>query len=88
MRRRNQRSAKNAKEALKLKPREPPGGDLTFEGKFEQAAPANFQLFHDSNPRRSLCSFGMTAQGGYTIELVYPLSPLQGFLAAVCATIP
>jgi hypothetical protein len=43
---------KNAKEAVKLKSREPPGGDLTFEGKFGMAAPANFQLFHESNPNR------------------------------------
>jgi hypothetical protein len=79
---------RNAKEAIRLKNREPPGGDLTFEGKFEQATPANFQLFHDSNAKRNLCCFGMNNQGEYILEVSYPLSPVQGFLAAVSATMP
>jgi hypothetical protein len=83
-----QKFKQNAKEAIGLKAREPPGGDLTFEGKFGRPAPENFVLFHDSNTKRDLCQFGMTARGSYLLEVTYPLSLLQGFFAAVCAVMP
>jgi hypothetical protein len=78
---------KNAKEAVKLKMKEAIGGDLTFGGKFDRAAPTNFQLFHESNAKKNLCSFGMNGKGDYVLEVSYPLSPLQGFVAAVCAVL-
>jgi hypothetical protein len=83
-----QKFKQNAKEAIRLKAQQPPGGDLTFAGKFECADPANFLLFHDSNTKRDLCQFGMTARGSYRLEVTYPLSLLQEFFAAVCAVMP
>jgi hypothetical protein len=83
-----QKLLQNAKEAIRLRTREPPGGDLTFEGRFERAAPGNFLLFHDSNTKRDLCQLGLTARGSYLLEICYPLSMLQGFFAAICAAMP
>jgi hypothetical protein len=81
------RAAKGAKEAIRIKSVDPKG-DLTFGGKFERQGAANCQLFHESNPKKMLCSFGARADGNWLLEVTYPLSPLQGFIIAVSATIP
>jgi hypothetical protein len=79
----------NAKEAIRLRIREPPAnGDLTFGGKFEISSPANFLLYHESKAKKDLCSFGMCKSGLYAIEIGYPLAPVQGFAGAICATMP
>lgn len=81
------RAGKNAKEVIKLKCVDP-GDDRTFLGKFEQPSPSNCQLFHESNPKKMLCSFGACSNKNWILEVTYPLSPLQGFIVAVAATIP
>jgi hypothetical protein len=81
-----QRASKGAKDAIRLKSRDV--NDLTFGGAFEQSAPGNFQLFHDSNARKTICAFGLKTSGAYELTVSYPLSPVQGFLAGISATIP
>jgi hypothetical protein len=81
-----ERASKGAKEAIRLKARE--SSDLTFGGAFERAAPGNFQLVHDSNPKKVLCALGLKSSGAYALEVAYPLSPVQGFLAGIAATMP
>lgn len=81
-----------AKEAIRLKARIPISSgntyDMTFEGKFSMNSLTNFILYHESSPKRDICSFHQIADNKYMLTCGYPLSPLQGFLAAVSACIP
>ncbi|OHS99345.1 hypothetical protein TRFO_34196 [Tritrichomonas foetus] len=81
-----------SKEAIRLKTRVPVSQgnsfDMTFDGKFQHQSLSNFVMYHDSNTRKDLCSLGMYGDNEYYLEIGYPLSPLQGFMAAVAATIP
>jgi hypothetical protein len=81
------RAAQNAKEAIKFKSVDTED-DPTCNGKFERPSPSNGQLFHDSSPKKILCSFGAKADGNWMLEVTYPFSPLQGFIVAVATTIP
>lgn len=86
------RLSQMSKEAIRLKTRIPASQgssfDMTFDGKFQQSSLSNFILYHDSNTRKDLCSLGMISEGRYLLEISYPLSPLQGFLAAISASAP
>lgn len=87
------RLSQMSKEAIRLKTRIPSmqgnSFDMTFDGKFQQASLSNFILYHDSNTRKDICSLGMISSSGhYLLEIGYPLSPIQGFLAAVSASAP
>jgi hypothetical protein len=59
-----------------------------YPGRFQVPSPRNLILFHDSNPKRDLCTLELYPAGFYTLEIGYPLSPLQGFLAAIIAVLP
>lgn len=86
------RLSQMSKEAIRLKTRIPSSQgnsfDMTFDGKFKQYSLSNFILYHDSNTKKDLCSLGMISEGRYLLEIGYPLSPLQGFLAAIAASAP
>ena len=82
-----------SKEAIRLKTRIPvnsgnSGWDMTFDGKLEQPTTSNFILYHDSSVKKDLCLCGKRKENEYSLEIGYPLSPLQGFLAGVAATMP
>ena len=64
------------------------GWDTTFDGRLSKASVANFVLYHDSSVRKDLCIFGKLRDNEYELEVGYPLSPLQGFLAGVTAMLP
>jgi hypothetical protein len=81
------RAAQNAKEAIRFKCVDA-ADDARKHGKLERPSPSNVQLFHESNPKKIQCSFGGQADGNWMLEVTYPLSPLQGFIVAVAATIP
>ena len=86
------KSNQSAKECIKLKARIPfkngNNYDMTFSGKFSKQSLSNIVLYHESNSRRDLCSLGLVDNDVYSLNIYYPLSPLQGFLAAILATIP
>ena len=82
-----------SKEAIRMKTRVPvnsgnTGWDTTFDGRLSKASVANFVLYHDSSVRKDLCIFGKLRDNEYELEIGYPLSPLQGFLAGVTAMLP
>jgi hypothetical protein len=83
-----QKMVQRAKEAIRLRAREPVEGDITFGGRFEVPSQSNFILYHESNPKRDLCVFGKNKDGTYVMEVGYPLAMLQAFAAAICATLP
>ena len=86
------RLSQMSKEAIRLKTRIPPNKgnsyDMTFDGKFIAPSLSNFSLYHDSNVKKDICSLGMKAPNTYYLDVGYPLSPIQGFMAAVSAVIP
>ncbi|OHT07298.1 hypothetical protein TRFO_24552 [Tritrichomonas foetus] len=86
------RLSQMSKEAIRLKTRIPTSQgnsfDMTFDGKFEIECLSNFILYHDSNVRKDICALGKVGEGAFTLDVGYPLSPLQGFLAAVASNIP
>lgn len=86
------RLSQMSKEAIRLKTRIPASQgnsfDMTFDGKFQQSSLSNFILYHDSNTRKDLCSLGMISEDRFLLVIGYPLSPLQGFLAAISASAP
>jgi hypothetical protein len=78
-----------SKEAIQMKTRDPgKTPDWTFGGQFPVASPANFLLFHSSNPTKDLCTLSMIELGKFWLVVGYPLSPLQGFLAGVASALP
>ena len=82
-----------SKEAIRLKTRIPVNAgntrwDMTFDGKLERASNSNFILYHDSSVKKDLCLCGQRKDNEYSLEIGYPLSPLQGFLAGVAAIMP
>lgn len=87
------RLSQMSKHAIRLKTRIPPPSsgdsfDMTFNGKFKQSSLSNLILYHDSNSNKDLCSLGMISHNQYSLEISYPLSPVQGFMAAIAAAMP
>lgn len=84
--------AQMSKECIRMKTRIPvlngKDYDMTYDGKFERSHMSNFVLFHDSNVRKDLCTFGICHDGKFELEVGYPMSPVQGFIAAIAATLP
>ena len=80
------------KEAIRLKTKIPVNNgntfDTLFDGKFTRPSPLNFVLYHDSNPKKFICSFSAVDDTTYNLVVGYPLSPIQAFFAAVAASIP
>jgi hypothetical protein len=70
---------------LKRRPVIDPG---SYPGRFTIPTASNMILYHDSNAKRDLCTLELQPAGFYTLETNYPMSPLQGFLAAILACIP
>lgn len=82
-----------SKEAIRLKTRVPVNSgntewDMTYDGKLAVASMSNFVIYHDSSVKKDLCVYGKIGNNQYELELGYPMSPLQGFLAGVIATMP
>lgn len=86
------RLSQMSKECIRMKTRTPVSKDndydMTFEGKFPNANILNFAIYHDSNIRKNLCTMGMKEEGVFELEIGYPMSPIQGFIAAVAASLP
>jgi hypothetical protein len=77
-----------SKEAIQLKCRDPGvSGDFTFGGKLAKPSPFNFALYHVSNANKDLCSMTLIDGSRFSLEIGYPLSPLQGFLAALASAV-
>ena len=81
-----------AKESIRLKCRIPSNKgnefDMTFAGKFNVNSPMNFILYHDSSPKRDICTFQAVDNSTYNVVVGYPLSPIQAFFAGVASCIP
>ncbi|KAH0786823.1 tubby-related protein 1-like [Histomonas meleagridis] len=80
-----------SKEAIHLKTRMPMKNgksyDLTFDGKFPVSCPTNLSIFHESNYRKDICNFFKNKDGSFALELRFPISPIQGFIAAIATAI-
>lgn len=87
------RASQLSKEAIRMKTRIPPKSasgdwDMTFGGRMTAPSLSNFEIYHESNERKTLCSLSLRRLNEYSLVISYPMSPLQGFLAAVAAVIP
>lgn len=87
------RLTQKSKEAIKLKSRVPMNQgaayDMTFNGLFQEQSLSNFILYHASNAKRDICTFGLTYERNtYDLRVQYPLSPMQAFVAAVTSMAP
>lgn len=81
-----------AKESIRMKMRLPTQVgdtyDTTFDGKLSLPGANNFILYHESNHKRDVMTFGKFDDTTYNIVCGYPLSPIQAFAAAIAASLP
>jgi len=57
---------------------------LNFNGRVTQASVKNFQAVHLDDPENVLLQFGRIGKDTFTMDIQYPLSPLQAF--SICLT--
>jgi len=57
---------------------------LNFNGRVTQASVKNFQLINEADPESVLLQFGRISKDTFTMDFMYPLTPLQAF--AICLT--
>ena len=83
------------REAIRLRSRVPQNKkgnasqyDMCFNNLFPQSSLTNFILYHEQSPQKNICEFGMDDDGIFSLQISYPMSPIQGFLAGVAASMP
>jgi hypothetical protein len=54
--------------------------DYIFDGKLQTQSNKNFIVFHHTAPKRLICVVEELSPSYFSMELSYPISPLQGFL--------
>lgn len=89
------RLTKMSREAIRLKSKvpqnqkeDPSQFDMTFGGTFYENSLSNFILYHEQNVNKEICKFGQVSDSTFSLEISYPMAPIQGFLAAVSASMP
>lgn len=84
-----QKLAHKDKEAIKLSAKIPEKkGDASFGGILASNSPTNFIIYHESNPKKAICTCDHMGGSTFTLCAGYPMLFIQAFFAAIMAAIP